>query len=140
MAANWQRERGYYPLSAIRFDRWRRHAHLRPIRRFGLTFIPLTQRRGGLQTYKVIHPPARRARTRIDPQTHDGYEWLYVLNGRIDLVLGHEQLTLAPGEAAEFDTRTPHWIGNTTSTTVELLMMFGHQGERTHLAYPSTTG
>jgi hypothetical protein len=38
-----------------------------------------------------------------------------------------------PGEAAEFDTRVPHGIGNAGSTPVEILNLFGVQGERVHV-------
>lgn len=60
--------------------------HLRPIHRGGMTFIPLTWRAGGVQAYKMIIP-ARRDLGQTDPQTHEGYEWLFVLNGRLRLIL-----------------------------------------------------
>jgi mannose-6-phosphate isomerase-like protein (cupin superfamily) len=66
-------------------------------------------------------------------QTHEGYEWLYVLSGRLRLVLGSRDLVLEPGEVAEFDTRTPHWIGNPGPTPAEVLAIFGPQGERMHV-------
>jgi mannose-6-phosphate isomerase-like protein (cupin superfamily) len=66
-------------------------------------------------------------------QTHEGYEWLYVLSGRVRLVLGSRDLVLEPGEVAEFDTRTPHWIGNPGPTPAEVLAIFGPQGERMHV-------
>ncbi|MFF5225649.1 helix-turn-helix domain-containing protein [Dactylosporangium sp. NPDC000521] len=106
--------------------------HLRPVRRSGLTVIPLTNRPGGVQTYKVIYPPAGRSPT-VKLQTHDGHEWFYVLNGHVRLVLGTQDLRLGPGEAAEFDTRTPHWIGSDGPHPAEVLTMFGSQGERAHL-------
>jgi hypothetical protein len=37
------------------------------------------------------------------------------------------------GKAAELDTRVPHWFGSADGKTVELLSLFGRQGERTHL-------
>ena len=40
---------------------------------------------------------------------------------------------LRPGEAAEFDTRTPHWFGPAEGDAVEFLSLFGKQGERAHL-------
>ncbi|MGH8882169.1 MAG: cupin domain-containing protein, partial [Stackebrandtia sp.] len=66
-------------------------------------------------------------------KTHEGYEWLYVLNGRLRVVLGEHDLELSPGEAAEFDTRTPHWFGSTDFEPVEILTLFGQQGESAHL-------
>lgn len=106
--------------------------HLRPISRNGMTMLPLTRRAGGIQAYKFVIP-ARSRRRRPEPQTHEGYEWLYVLNGRLRLVLGDHDLVLAPGEAAEFDTRVPHWFGAAGPEPVEFLSLFGKQGERAHL-------
>lgn len=107
--------------------------HLRPVRRYGLTVVPLTRRPGGVQAYKVIYPPAGQSPT-LSRQTHEGYEWFYVLNGRVRLLLGEQEFRLGPGEAAEFDTRVPHWIGSADHQPAELLTLFGAQGERAHLS------
>jgi transcriptional regulator with XRE-family HTH domain len=111
--------------------------HLRPIRRNGMTMLPLTGRAGGIQAYKIVISAGSR-RKRPDPQTHEGYEWLYVLNGRLRLVLGAQDLVLTPGEAAEFDTRVPHWFGASGPEPVEFLSLFGRQGERAHLRAQNT--
>ena len=106
--------------------------HMRPVARQGMTMIPLTRRTGGIQAYKLVIP-ASSARSEPEPKTHEGYEWLYVLNGRLRVVLGDHDLVLAPGEAAEFDTRVPHWFGAADAEPVEFLSLFGRQGERAHL-------
>lgn len=103
----------------------------RPIRRDGMTMLPLTRHASGLQAYKMVLPPGRR--TVPQPRTHEGYEWLYVLSGRLRLVLGDTETVLEPGEAAEFDTRMPHWFGTQDGGPVELLSLFGAQGERAHV-------
>jgi len=114
--------------------------HARPVVRGGITYLPLTRRPGGLQAYKMIYPPGLPSRD-PDPQTHEGYEWFYVLNGRLRLVLGDHDVLLRPGEAAEFDTRTPHWFGNPGPDTAEVLSLFGPQGERLHVrARPRVAG
>lgn len=105
--------------------------HIRRVNRHGMTFMPLTRRPGGVQAYKLIIPA--KANAEPDPQTHEGYEWLYVLNGRLRLVLGDRDLVLKPGEAAEFDTHVPHWLASADTNPVELLILFGQQGERAHL-------
>jgi transcriptional regulator with XRE-family HTH domain len=105
--------------------------HLRPVTRGGMTMIPLTKRAGGIQAYKLVL--AAGTRREPDPQSHEGYEWLYVLNGRLRVVLGSSEFVLSPGEAAEFDTRVPHWFGPADSDSAELLSLFGTQGERAHL-------
>lgn len=106
--------------------------HLRPVSRHGMTMVPLTRRAGGIQAYKLVIPAGSRRRV-PETKTHEGYEWLYVLNGRLRLVLGDKDLLLAPGEAAEFDTRVPHWFGAADTEPVEFLSLFGTQGERAHL-------
>jgi transcriptional regulator with XRE-family HTH domain len=116
--------------------------HLRPVKRHGMTMIPLTQRAGGVQAYKLVIPAGgRRGHQREEPQTHEGYEWIYVLNGHLRLRLGDHDLTLSPGEAAEFDTRVPHWFGPASDQeAVEFLSLFGREGQRAHLrARPSKT-
>ncbi|WP_431919468.1 helix-turn-helix domain-containing protein [Nonomuraea jabiensis] len=107
--------------------------HLRPVRRSGLVMVPLTRRAGGIQAYKVIYPPAGRTTTR-KPRTHEGYEWFYVLNGEVRFLLGEQEFRVGVGEAVEFDTRIPHWIGSADDRPAELLTLFGAQGERAHLA------
>lgn len=106
--------------------------HLRPVTRHGMTMLPLTRRAGGIQAYKLVLP-AGSGNKQPDPQAHEGYEWLYVLNGRLRLVLGEHDLALSPGEAAEFDTRNPHWFGAADAEPAEILVLFGKQGERAHL-------
>ncbi|MFE1931939.1 helix-turn-helix domain-containing protein [Streptomyces sp. NPDC059474] len=107
--------------------------HLRPVRRSGLVLVPLTRRAGGIQAYKVIYPPADRSPT-MRLQTHEGCEWFYVLDGHVRFVLGEREFRLGAGEAAEFDTRIPHWIGSAEGRPAEVLTLFGAQGERAHLA------
>ena len=98
----------------------------------GSTILPLTRRPGGIQAYKFILPTGRDD-AEPDLRTHEGHDWLYVLNGRLRLVLGEHDLILEPGEAAEFDTRTPHWTAATSSGPVEYLSLIGKQGERVHV-------
>jgi transcriptional regulator with XRE-family HTH domain len=112
--------------------------HLRPITHNGMTMVPLTRRAGGLQAYKMIIPAARQSVVPTQ-QTHEGYEWIYILSGRLRLLLGDQDLVLTPGEAAEFDTRVPHWFGSADSVPVEVLSLFGRQGERAHLRARSVT-
>jgi transcriptional regulator with XRE-family HTH domain len=110
--------------------------YARPIKRFGQTIVPLSRQAAGLQAFKHVIPagPVRQP----DPRTHEGYEWLYVLSGRLRLVLGEHDLVLPAGEAAEFDTRVPHWFGSAEGEAVEFLSIFGQQGERMHVRARST--
>ncbi len=104
--------------------------HMRPVLRNQMTMIPLTRQPSGAQAFKLIIPD-RRCEPSL--RVHEGYEWLYVLSGSLRLLLGEQDFILRPGEAAEFDTRTPHWFGSTGNGPVEVLSLFGPQGERAHL-------
>jgi transcriptional regulator with XRE-family HTH domain len=106
--------------------------HLRPIEHHGRTAIPLTRRPGGVQAFKMVLDGTAQ-RTEPDLQVHEGYEWLYILNGSLRLVLGDNDFVLGPGEAAEFDTRTPHWFASANGRSVEFISLFGQQGERMHV-------
>ncbi|GAA1157834.1 XRE family transcriptional regulator [Nocardioides aquiterrae] len=102
---------------------------LKPRRVNGRTVLPLT-RPGGVQAWKIVIP---RTQSVPKPRTHDGFEWLYVLSGRMRLVLGDRDLVLGAGEAAEFDTQVPHWFGSTGEGPAEVLSIFGRPGERMQL-------
>lgn len=111
-----------------------------PVQMHGMTMWPLSTQPGGLQAYKLLIP-AGSVRGEPDQKTHEGYDWLYVLSGRLRLVLAEHDLVLGRGEAAEFDTRTPHWFGSADDQPVELLALFSKQGERMHLrARPKGSG
>ena len=95
----------------------------------GRTVLPLTPP-GGIQAWKILIPA-----TQSTPhlRTHDGDEWLYVLSGRMRLILGDEDLSLGVGEAVEFDTTQPHWFGSHGDGPAEVLSLFGRPGERIHV-------
>ncbi|UOY03163.1 cupin domain-containing protein [Blastococcus sp. PRF04-17] len=71
----------------------------------------MTRRPGGIRAFKQIYPPGWPHRA-PEQNSHEGYEWLYVLSGRLRLLLGEHDVVLTSGEAAEFDTHVPHWSGN----------------------------
>ena len=99
----------------------------------GLTMWPLTHRgpAGGLHAFKILVSPERDTPPEV-LRVHEGHDWLYVLDGRLRLLLGEEDLTIHPGEAVEFTTWTPHWFG-TVGGPVELIAILGAHGERVHL-------
>ncbi|MGW3104706.1 helix-turn-helix domain-containing protein [Streptomyces sp. NPDC001100] len=93
--------------------------------------LPLTRYVGGLHAHKHVLPAVEEPPARPRQVSHDGYEWLCVLYGRLWLALGDQDLVLTAGDMAEFDTRTPHGVANVGSGgPVEYLIMFGPQGER----------
>jgi transcriptional regulator with XRE-family HTH domain len=101
----------------------------KPRVRNGRLVFPLTQQSSGLAVWKVVIPPERERELR----THEGYEWLYVLSGEMRLILGEHDITMGPGEVAEFDTRMPHWFGPAGDEPVEILSVHGSHGHRMHV-------
>ena len=103
---------------------------LKPRRVHGRTVLPLTQQPNGVQAWKIVIPASQST---PKPRAHEGYEWLYVLSGRMRLILGDRDFVLGVGEAAEFDTQLPHWFGSTGEGPAEVLSIFGRPGERIHV-------
>jgi transcriptional regulator with XRE-family HTH domain len=101
--------------------------YLKPGRVKGRTVIPLTRQPDGMQAWKIIIPTSKVTPA---PRTHEGYEWIYVLSGRMRFILGDEDWVLGPGEIAAFDTAVPHWFGSTGDQPAEILSIFGRPGER----------
>jgi transcriptional regulator with XRE-family HTH domain len=95
----------------------------------GMRVVPLSREGGvGPHAYRLTLP------VRGEPalRTHEGHEWIYVLSGRVRLILGDEDIVLEPGEAAEFSTWTPHWM-SAVGEPADVLSLMGPHGERAHL-------
>lgn len=95
----------------------------------GRVLIPLSRRQGEPRAYKMTIPAHD---DQPHPRTHPGYEWLYVLHGLLRVRLGNHDFVMGAGEAAEFDCQVPHWFGSAGRGDVEILSLFGKQGERIH--------
>lgn len=99
------------------------------VRRDGLVIVPLAPEGAPIATYRITYPPAA---TPPDPRVHNGYEWLYVLSGKLRLILGDQDLVLTRGEAAEFDTRVPHSMSAAGQRPAQVLSIFNEDGARMH--------
>ncbi|SJM51194.1 cupin domain-containing protein [Microbacterium sp. JB110] len=84
----------------------------------------------------ITYPPVR---TLPELRIHDGYEWVYVLSGRLRLRLGEQDLVLTRGEAAEFDTRTPHAMTAAGGKPAQVLSIFNDAGARIHTRIGAAT-
>jgi len=100
---------------------------LKPQQVKGRTVVPLTRHPGGVQAWKIVIPL-----TQSEPnlRAHDGHEWLYVLSGRMRLIIEDRDMVLGPGEVAEFETSHRHWFGSTGDESAEVLSIFSRPGER----------
>ncbi len=68
--------------------------------------------------YNILLPGQATA---DEPMAHEGEEWLYVVKGTALLIVGEEQMTLHPGDAAYFESRVPHRLVNVDDKPVEVI-------------------
>lgn len=99
------------------------------IRRDGMIIAPLAPEGSPVLTYKITFPVQSSL---PELRVHDGFEWLYVLTGRLRLRLGQQDLILTTGEAAEFDTRTPHAMSAAGGRPAQVISIFNEVGARMH--------
>lgn len=69
-----------------------------------------------------------------DQRVHPGHDWFFVVSGRVRLLLGDRAIVVEAGEAAEFDTMTPHAI-DAVGGPAELIMIFDRDGQRAHVQH-----
>ncbi len=105
-----------------------------PQRRRGIDAQRLSHHTGGIQVYRLVLPPHETP----DLRRHEGYAWMCVLVGQVQLVLADTRLTLGPGNAAELDTWTPHWFGAAGEAPAEVLYLAGGDGLRVRLQARTT--
>jgi quercetin dioxygenase-like cupin family protein len=55
----------------------------------------------------IVHLQAKAPR---EISSHDGEEFVFVLNGQVVLELGEDRYELEPGDCAYYLSQTPHWI------------------------------
>lgn len=110
---------------------------LLPRRVHGRIVVPLTRQSAGQHAWKILIP---RDASVPELKVHDGHEWMYVLSGRLRLVVGERDLVLEAGEVVEFATTEPHWFGSTGEEPVEVLSLFGPHGERAHTEADALSG
>jgi transcriptional regulator with XRE-family HTH domain len=100
--------------------------------RDGKAIIPLTKQNPDVIAFKILLP-GQPSDTPVPQKVHEGYDWIYVLSGRIRLAIGGEETLLGPGEAAEFDTRKPHGFISASMEPAEIINLLSRQGERVHV-------
>ncbi len=100
---------------------------------------PAPSRSDGRTTWMLTRPTSATLamKVRLDPapletpRVHPGHDWFFVLDGRVRLVLGDRTMLVLAGEAAEFDTMTPHAF-TAVDGPAELIMIFNRDGLRAH--------
>jgi len=89
----------------------------------------LSQPTGNTIAVKIRLEPTDRP---PEQRVHPGYDWFFVIEGRVRLLLGEREIIVETGEAAEFATMTPHSCA-AFGTPAELIMIFDRDGQRAHV-------
>jgi transcriptional regulator with XRE-family HTH domain len=105
-----------------------------PSRARGRTTWTLSRPTSSTVALKLRLEPSRKA---PDQRVHPGYDWFFVLEGRVRLLLGEREIVVDAGEAAEFATMTPHAV-DAIDGPAELIMLFDREGQRAHVHRDST--
>ncbi|MGB6059021.1 MAG: helix-turn-helix domain-containing protein [Microthrixaceae bacterium] len=102
---------------------------------------PVPTNSGASTTWALSKPTGKTIamKMRIESSTpmpeqrvHPGYDWFFVLEGRVSLRLGEREIVVEAGEAAEFATMTPHAF-TAIDGPAELVMIFDRDGQRAHV-------
>jgi quercetin dioxygenase-like cupin family protein len=75
---------------------------------------------------EVVYEPGGQSTENGRALRHDGREYLYVLQGELEAVIGFETLRLMQGDSLAFDPGTPHHYYNRTAGTVRMLSVVVH--------------
>jgi quercetin dioxygenase-like cupin family protein len=94
------------------------------------------QKRTEAYTYETLTPEARHKHLKafkvfIDPKSehkgvsyqHLGEEFIYVLKGRIEVMVGENKNTLGPGKCLHFNSSIVHRLKNVSAEKAELLVV-----------------
>ncbi len=76
---------------------------------------------------KVVYAPRGQSSDSGQAVRHDGREYLYVLQGELEAVVGFDTLRLSQGDSLAFDPTTPHHYRNCTTEVVHVLSVVVHQ-------------
>lgn len=83
----------------------------------------------GRTVAKVRFPPRKRL---PETKVHPGRDWFFVIDGAVRLKLADKEYVVRAGQAAEFDTMTPHCMTGYEGTA-EVIAILDHHGEQSHL-------
>ena len=75
---------------------------------------------------EIVYEPGGQSSENGRALRHDGREYLYVLQGELEAVVGFETLRLVQGDSMAFDPATPHHYRNPTDATVRVLSVVVH--------------
>jgi transcriptional regulator with XRE-family HTH domain len=75
---------------------------------------------------EVVYAPGGQSSENGRAIRHDGREYLYVLQGELEAIVGFDTLRLSEGDSLAFDPETPHHYRNPTDGIVRVLSVVVH--------------
>lgn len=84
-----------------------------------------------LQAVELNLPPGRVG----EPAAHAGEEWVYVVDGTIDMDVNGATSTLATGDAVHFPSDIPHALHNPYDRPATVLVVNALEASARHLSY-----
>lgn len=95
----------------------------------GVTMWPLSRPGSATQAVKMR---LEAGAPKPEPQVHPGHDFMFVLEGTVNLTLGEAHHVVKAGESAEFSTMTPHSM-SPVGGAAEVLMVFDRDGAKAHV-------
>jgi transcriptional regulator with XRE-family HTH domain len=87
----------------------------------GVSYVPMsTTSRFNLEPIRLVVSASRQGTERYQ---HEGEEWVYVLSGRLRLLLGEKQHIIEADDAAHFDARLPHRLEAMDGQDVSIILV-----------------
>ena len=94
----------------------------------GATVWSLSRPDSRMSAFKMRLEPLDRSPA---PQVHPGHDWMFVLEGAVELTLGDRTILVRAGESAEFSTMTPHDF-SAAGGPAEVIMLLDRDSARMH--------
>jgi len=89
-----------------------------------------------IEAFIIGHPAVKRTPKMLFD--HPGEEFLMVLSGSVEFVIGREVMRMDPGDAVHFDPSVPHRIQNRGETQAECLVIVAGEKSYARQAKPDT--
>jgi len=87
-----------------------------------MRYFPLAAEKAGRHMEPfVIEVEPLAAETKHELSTHEGEEFIYVLNGAIEVIYGKEKFSLKPGESIYYDSIMPHHVHSSNGEISKIL-------------------
>jgi len=112
---------GEEPFTIVRMDQRRKFARFGEVKRTGHGYeyesLAPNKKDRVMEPFIVTLYPAAAD----EPSAHDGQEFIYVLEGEMEVIIGEHRDVLRPGDAVYYDSTTSHLVKATGDKPVKIL-------------------